>query len=348
MAELPIGRKPMYSVDWAVGLYLSLIALSATVLVWEMFLSLNFIRKDIAILERSFEWVELFVALSSFIVIYSAIGTGKYFSKLYIMYGLTIFMLSLSKYFAQHKTGMQVDWSWYEIISVLSILGVPHVFRTNSLYKLSTPFAGEATIISTEAVNYEDNQWAIKKEPPSIEDPLYQGISAVQVGAKDNDDADVNRDPMVLSDTNNKQDLSWSDRTEPGQIETENVPQTFDSSEREVDDRIASLREMAGLRPADNILKPSSAGTSKINNEGKGKEGGDASSRQSEDEIENLLCESMPPADNSITENITSLTNKKVLTQEETVILKAGDQQDRGGNVDLGKIYQKIRMLLII
>ena len=337
MAELPIGRKAMYSVDWAVGLYLSLIALSATVLVWEMFLSLNFIRKDIAILERSFEWLELFVALSSFIVIYSAIGTGKYFSKLYIMYGLTIFMLSLSKYFAQHQTGMQVDWSWYEIISVLSILGVPHVFRTNSLYKLSTPFAGGATIISTEAVNYEDNQWAIKKEPPSIEDPLYQGISAVQVGAKDNDDADVNRDPMVLSDTNNKQDLSWSDRTEPGQIETENVPQTFDSSEREVDDRIASLREMAGLRPADNILKPSSAGTSKINNEGKGKEGGDASSRQSEDEIENLLCESMPPADNSITENITSLTNKKVLTQEETVILKAGDQQDRGGQRGSGE-----------
>ena len=81
MAELPIGRKPIYSVDWVVGWYLSLIVLSATVLVWEMFLSLNFIRKDIAILERSFEWVELFVALSSFIVIYSAIGFGKYFSK---------------------------------------------------------------------------------------------------------------------------------------------------------------------------------------------------------------------------------------------------------------------------
>ena len=291
MAELPIGRKPIYSVDWVVGWYLSLIALSATVLVWEMFLSLNFIRKDIAILERSFEWVELFVALSSFIVIYSAIGTGKYFSKLYIMYGLTIFLLSLSKYFAQHKTGMQVDWSWYEIISVLSILGVPHVFRTNSLYKLSTPFAGEATIISTAAVNYEDNQWAIKKESPSIEDPLYQGISAVQVGAKDNGNDDLNSDPTVLSDTNNKKDLSWSDRAEPGQIETENVPQTFDSSEREVDDRIASLREMAGLRPADN----------------------------------------------SITGNITSPTDKKELTQEETVILKAGDQQDRGGQRGSGE-----------
>jgi len=291
MAELPIGRKPIYSVDWVVGWYLSLIVLSATVLVWEMFLSLNFIRKDIAILERSFEWVELFVALSSFIVIYSAIGFGKYFSKLYIMYGLTIFILSLSKYFAQHQTGMQVDWSWYEIISVLSILGVPHVFRTNSLYKLSTPFAGEATIISTAAVNYEDNQWAIKKESPSIEDPLYQGISAVQVGAKDNGNDDVNSDPIVLSDTNNKKDLSWSDRAEPGQIETENVPQIFDSSEREVDDRIASLREMAGLRPADN----------------------------------------------SITGNITSPTDKKELTQEETVILKAGDKQDRGGQLGSGE-----------
>ena len=45
----------------------------------------------------------------------------------------------------------------------------------------------------------------------------------------------------------------------------------------------------------------------------------------------------MPPADNSITENITSPTDKKELTQEETVILKAGDKQDRGGQLGSGE-----------
>jgi len=93
VAQVPRSEKLIYAVDWIITLLLSLVVITSITLVLEMFLSLAFVRNDVTSLNRNFGWIKLFVALLSFLVIYSAIGRGKFFTKLYVGYSLLLCVL---------------------------------------------------------------------------------------------------------------------------------------------------------------------------------------------------------------------------------------------------------------
>jgi hypothetical protein len=108
------SKKSQYAVDWIVVVFLVLIALASISLVLEMFLSLAFIRDDVALFGRIFRWVELCIAFCSFLVIYSAIGKGKFFPELYIGYSIVICVLLLLNYFIQSHLDLQKFLGLYE------------------------------------------------------------------------------------------------------------------------------------------------------------------------------------------------------------------------------------------
>ena len=141
--QAPRSEKLIYAVDWFIFLFLSLIVLTSITLVLEMFFSLTFVRNDVNSLDRNFGWIKLFVALLSFLVIYSAIGRGTFFSKLYLGYSLLLCVLLALKCLIEGNIDLLRIWGWYEVFSFTSVLGVPYVLRNNTLFKQSAILLGE-------------------------------------------------------------------------------------------------------------------------------------------------------------------------------------------------------------
>ena len=149
------SKKSQYAVDWIVVVFLVLIALASISLVLEMFLSLAFIRDDVALFGRIFRWVELCIAFCSFLVIYSAIGKGKFFPELYIGYSIVICVLLLLNYFIQSHLDLQKFLGLYEVFSIASILGVPYVFRNNSLFIQIESFSSDHQKAKLDLAKYK-------------------------------------------------------------------------------------------------------------------------------------------------------------------------------------------------
>ena len=246
--QAPRSEKLIYAVDWFIFLFLSLIVLTSITLVLEMFFSLTFVRNDVNSLDRNFGWIKLFVAFLSFWVIYSAIGRGTFFSKLYVSYSLVICVLLALKCLIEGNIDLLRIWGWYEVFSFTSVLGVPYVLRNNTLFKQSAILLGEQQSVPLD-IKYKYIKGSAEPKVDITELQQSDNASPEHTQAK----TDIKH---IYNTSSTKTETAVRSLKGPKQttgISEDSRAQQFmavaDHPNTEVAERITSLRRMAGISP---------------------------------------------------------------------------------------------------
>ena len=277
VAQVPRSEKLIYAVDWIITLLLSLVVITSITLVLEMFLSLAFVRNDVTSLNRNFGWIKLFVALLSFLVIYSAIGRGKFFTKLYVGYSLLLCVLLALKCLIEGNIDLLRIWGWYEIFSFTSVLGVPYILRNNTLFKQTATSSGERQVVPLDIkYKYKENS----AEPEVDLNGLQQS---------DDSSAEYTQTESNIKHTNNSSSTKTQTTVrrlkEPKRatgVSEDSKAQQFmavaDPPNTEIAERITSLRRMAGISPV--IKLDDNAGINSYNFNPKTNMVGDGSERK--------------------------------------------------------------------
>ena len=264
VAQVPKSEKLIYAVDWIIFLFLTLIVLTSITVVLEMFLSLTFVRNDVTLLDRNFGWIKLCVAFLSFLVIYSAIGRGTFFSGLYVGYSLLICVLLALKCLIEGNIDLLRIWGWYEVFSFTSVLGVPYILRKSTLFKQSATLLGEQQSVPLD-IKYKHIKGSAEPKVDMTELQQSDNASPEHTQTK----TDIKH---IYNTSSAKTETAVRSLKEPKQttgISEDSRAQQFmavaDHPNTGIAERITSLRRMAGISPVTKLDNNAGINNSNLN-----------------------------------------------------------------------------------